>query len=378
MKLLILIGLVLLIIAAHQLMRVIELSRELKKTKEWQVNEKDNRFNGKAMLTFMFLFFGFFFWQVNRWGDKSLPPSASEHGIKIDALWDYNMYLVIAVFLVVNAFLFFFAYKYSGKDNRKATFFAHSNKLEMLWTIIPALALTFIIIFGLKYWNEITEEATDTDKITIELYAKQFDWTARYAGKDRKLGTTDFRQIDGSNPVGMDTTDADGNDDILIKNEFHIPVGRQIEFKMRSRDVIHSAFMPHFRQQMNCVPGMVTFFKFKPIRTTADMRKDPYVIKMMDGINKQRAKEGKEAVEFDYLLLCNKICGASHYNMQMNVVVDTQADYDAWIAKQKSFKALAVAGKSPVTDEKGPTTGGTPVAGGDNTTPAGATTTTGK
>lgn len=343
MKLLILIGLVLLIIAAHQLMRVIELSRELKKTKEWQVNEKDNTFNGKAMLTFMFLFFAFFFWQVNRWSDKSLPAAASEHGLKIDALWDANMYLVIFVFLVVNAFLFFFAYKYAGKDSTKATFFAHNNKLEMLWTIVPAVALTFIIIFGLKYWNEITEEAQDPEKLTIELYAKQFDWTARYAGKDKKLGTTDYKQIDGTNPVGMDTLDADGYDDIIIKNEFHIPVGRQIEFKMRSRDVIHSAFMPHFRQQMNCVPGMVTFFKFRPIKTTAQMRQDPYVIKMMAGINKQRAKEGKEPVEFDYLLLCNKICGASHYNMQMNVIVDTPEDYEAWIAKQKSFKSVAVA-----------------------------------
>lgn len=342
MKLLILIGLVLLIIAAHQLMRVIELSRELKKTKEWQVNEKDNTFNGKAMLTFMFLFFAFFFWQVNRWSDKALPPAASEHGVKIDALWDANMYLVIAVFLIVNAALFYFAYKYSGKDSTKATFFAHNNKLEMIWTVVPAIALTFIIIFGLKYWNEITEEAQDNDKVTIELYAKQFDWTARYAGKDKKLGTTDYRQA-GSNPVGMDTLDADGFDDIIVKNEFHIPVGRQIEFKMRSRDVIHSAFMPHFRAQMNCVPGMVTFFKFKPTRTTADMRKDPYVIKMMDGINKQRAKEGKEPVEFDYLLLCNKICGASHYNMQMNIVVDTPQDYEAWIAKQKEFKPVAVA-----------------------------------
>lgn len=246
MKLLILIGLVLLIIAVHQLMRVIELSRGLKKTKEWQVNEKDNRFNGKAMLAFVILFFGFFFWQINRWSDKSLPAAASEHGIKVDALWDANIYLIIAVFLIVNAALFYFAYKYAGKDDTKAVFFAHNNKLEMLWTVVPAIALAFIIIFGLKYWNEITDDANDEDKLTIELYAKQFDWTARYAGKDKTLGTTDFRQIDGSNPVGMDTTDVNGFDDILIKNEFHIPVGRQIEFKMRSRDVIHSAFMPHF------------------------------------------------------------------------------------------------------------------------------------
>src|ERR1700752_839768 len=127
MKLLILIGLVLLIIAVHQLMRVIELSREFKHTKEWTVTEKDNKFNGKMMLGFAFAFFAFFFWQVNRWNDNSLPGAASEHGVKIDALWDYNMYLIIVVFIITNAALFYFAYKYSGKNDAKAAFFAHDN-----------------------------------------------------------------------------------------------------------------------------------------------------------------------------------------------------------------------------------------------------------
>jgi len=341
MKLLILIGLVLLIIAVHQLMRVIELSREFKKTKEWNVTESDNTFNGKMMLTFMFVFFAFFFWQVERWNDNSLPGAASVHGLKIDVLWDYNMYLITFVFLITNAALFYFSYKYSGKKDTKATFLAHDNRLEMAWTIVPAVVLAFIIIFGLKYWNEITERSTDPNKVTVELYAKQFDWTARYAGKDKVLGSTDYRQIDGGNSVGMDTLDATGYDDIIVKNEFHIPVNREIEFKMRSRDVIHSAYMPHFRAQMNCVPGMITEFKFTPNKTTADMRKDPYVIQLMAGINKARSLKGQDPVEFDYTLLCNKICGTSHYNMQMTIVVDTEKDYNEWIAKQKAVKTIA-------------------------------------
>lgn len=338
MKLLIFFGLVLLIIAVHQLMRVIELSREFKKTKEWQVSDSDNAFNGKAMLAFGVLFLAFFFWQVNRWSDNSLPGAASVHGLKIDVLWDYNMYLISFVFVIVNAFLFYFAYKYTGKKGVKATFIAHDNRLEMLWTIVPAVTLAFIIIFGLKYWNEITERSVDPNKVTIELYAKQFDWTARYAGFDKTLGATDYRQISGSNDVGMDTLDAAGNDDIIIKNEFHIPVNREIEFKMRSRDVIHSAYMPHFRAQMNCVPGMVTEFRFTPNKTTAEMRKDPYVIQLMAGINEARAKKGEEPVEFDYILLCNKICGSSHYNMQMTIIVESEKDYKAWLLTQPRFK----------------------------------------
>jgi len=338
MKLLILLGLVLLIIAAHQLMRVVELSREFKKTKEWNVSDSDNSLNGKLMIVFAVLFFGFFFWQVNRWSDNALPSAASLHGEKIDTLWSYNIYLITVVFLLVNAVLFYFAYKYRGTKDTKAVFFAHDNRLEMLWTIVPAVTLAFIIIFGLKYWNEITNRSEDPNKVTIELYAKQFDWTARYAGFDKTLGETDYRQIDGGNSVGMDTLDAKGNDDIIVKNEFHIPVGKEIEFKMRSRDVIHSAYMPHFRAQMNCVPGMVTEFKFTPTKTTEEMRKDPYVIQLMAGINEARAKEGKEPVEFDYTLLCNKICGTSHYNMQMTIIVESEKDYKDWLLKQPRFK----------------------------------------
>lgn len=340
MKLLVLLAIVLLIIAGHQLLRIIELSRSLKKTKEWELTNSDNNMMGKGMLIFMVFFFAFFFWQVNRWSDRTLPGAASEHGLKIDFLMNANMYLITFVFLLTNFFLFLFAYKYRGNTNNKATFFAHSNKLEMIWTVVPAVALAFIIIFGLKYWNEIMADPTDSGRVTVELYAKQFDWTARYPGKDGKLGATDYRQC-GTNAVGMDSMDVLGNDDILIKNEFHIPVGREVELLMRSRDVIHSAYLPHFRAQMNCVPGLVTAFKFKPIKTTEEMRKDPYVIQLMAGINKQREKEGKEPVEFDFTLLCNKICGSSHYNMQMNIVVESEKDYNAWLEKQKPLKAVA-------------------------------------
>jgi cytochrome c oxidase subunit 2 len=341
MSLLVLLAIVLLIVAGHQLLRIVELSRGLKKTKEWQVSNTDNRLMGRMMLAFMILFFLFFFWQIERWIDRSLPPSASEHGVLIDQLWDWNMYLITVIFLVTNFFLFYFAYRYRGNTEKKAYYYPHNNKLELLWTVIPAIALAFIIIFGLKYWNEIMADSEDPNRLVVELYGKQFDWTARYPGKDGKLGESDYKQISGSNSVGLDTADLASYDDVLVRNEFHIPVNREIELNIRSRDVIHSVYLPHFRAQMNAVPGMITYFKFIPTKTTAEMRKDPYTVMMMAGINKQREKEGKEPIEFDYLLLCNKICGASHFNMQMNLVVDTEADYQKWLATQKAFRSVA-------------------------------------
>jgi len=85
------------------------------------------------------------------------------------------------------------------------------------------------------------------------------------------------------------------------------------------------------------VPGMTTRFQFTPTITTADMRKDPDVIGKVERINAIRAEAGNEPYEYDYLLLCNKICGSAHYNMQMNVIVETQADYDAWVLEQQSI-----------------------------------------
>ena len=173
------------------------------------------------------------------------------------------------------------------------------------------------------------------------MYSKQFDWTARYSGKDNAFGIDDYRQINNSNIMGLDTADTKCFDDIIVKNEFHIPVNREVVFQFRSRDVIHSAFMPHFRAQMNCVPGQVTNFRFKPTVTTAEMRKEPSVIRNVNEVNAIRAKKGEDLYEFDYLLMCNKICGSSHFSMQMKIVVESEKDYNEWLAKQKAFRSVA-------------------------------------
>ncbi|MFN5629453.1 MAG: cytochrome c oxidase subunit II [Bacteroidota bacterium] len=320
MTLLIIIVATLAITAFYYLSIIMQQTSVLKGAKEEQVTEKDNWINAKLMFAFLIFIIGFFIWQIAEYKHVILPESASEHGNEIDTLWDFNMYIVIAVFVLTNAVLFLFASKYYYKKGNKATFFAHSTKLEMIWTIIPAIVLSVIIIYGLRTWNHITTPASK-DALTIELYAKQFDWTARYPGMDGQLGKTNYRLITDVNPLALDEKDNASMDDIITKGEFHIPVGKEVNFVFRSRDVIHSAFMPHFRAQMNCVPGMETYFHFKPIITTAEMRKK---------LNKQ---------DFDYVLLCNKICGASHFNMQMNIIVESEADYKAWLAKQKSFGA---------------------------------------
>ena len=136
--------------------------------------------------------------------------------------------------------------------------------------------------------------------------------------------------------MGVDMSDPNSKDDKQV-TELYLPKGKKVLFKFRSQDVLHSAYMPHFRAQMNCVPGMVTQFAFTPKYTTEEMRRNPEVMAKTKGINKIRSAKGEELYEFDYLLLCNKICGASHYNMQMKITVVEEQDYNKWLSEQKTL-----------------------------------------
>lgn len=195
----------------------------------------------------------------------------------------------------------------------------------------------------------MTIEEND-EALVVELYAQQFNWKARYAGEDGVLGDANVRflqDFDGKNLVGIDPTDRNGDDDIVVQ-ELHLPVGREVVFRIRSQDVLHSAFMPHFRAQMNAVPGMINQFAFIPNTTTEEMRLRPEIAEKVRKINKIRFDKSKELAangdfpldpyQFDFLLLCNKICGASHYNMQMKIIVDTEEDFNKWIGEQLTFK----------------------------------------
>lgn len=259
------------------------------------------------------------------------------------------MVIIFIVQTITQFLLHYFAYKYKGEKGKKALFFADNNKLEAIWTIIPVIVLAGLIIYGLNTWINIMGVDESEDPLIVELYAQQFNWKARYAGADNTLGKANVRliDIDRANILGVDEADPYSQDDI-ITTELYLPVGKPVLFKMRSQDVLHSAYMPHFRAQMNCVPGMITQFGFTPTVTTEEMRQTPQIIEKVANINEIRVENSKSLVakgeepleryEFDYLLLCNKICGTSHYNMQMKIVVVSQDEYDSWIKEQKEFK----------------------------------------
>ena len=449
MKLITLLVVIAGVIALAQLAKVGQLTSLIRNKREEEISAADTRLNGGLFVAFMVAFYASFIWLIIRYGDYN-PPAASAHGETYDTLMNFNMYIIMAVFFLVNTVLFLFANKYRQEAGRRAKFYAHDNRLELIWTVIPSIVLAVIIIYGLRTWNEMTGEASE-DALRVELYSKQFDWTARYPGADGEFGLANYNLITPTNALGIVTADgvagaleeiegqiealeselahergtllaqieeveaelhashdhghghghddhtdhgdhghddhgmsaerkamlearlhdlehmlespdvvvlsnaaaeakADkvhrlkrhrqrimevkpfdyeggvaaweaGADDKIMKGEFHLPVGREVEFVFRSRDVIHSAYMPHFRAQMNTVPGVPTRFKMTPTITTDSMRtvlNDP---------------------DFDYVLLCNKVCGAAHFNMQMKVVVESEESYNAWLESQEEFLA---------------------------------------
>lgn len=467
MQLLILLVVIVGIVALGQLAKVYELSSRLSGRREEDISHADTRLNANLWLVFMFGFFASVVYLYVVYGDYA-PPPASEHGVQLDWLMSFNIWIITAVFFLVNTLLFVFAWKYAYDKDRKATFFPHDNRLELIWTVIPSIVLAVIIIYGLQTWNVMTGDAS-ADALRVELYSKQFDWTARYPGKDGEFGQSNYNLITPMNPMGIITsegvedamadiekqiavlekdlsmekglllaerarltaslasddhghgdhghddhadhdhgadgleaaaqgriaeidhildhqadellilTDAQveakqdklkrlmrhrqriaelgsftfenglnsfdtGRDDQVVKGEFHLPVGEEVEFVFRSRDVIHSAFMPHFRAQMNTVPGVPTRFKMTPTITTDSMRTildDP---------------------EFKYILLCNKVCGAAHFNMKMEIVIESREEYDAWLEQQDAFlvdeEAPAEPENEPMPSADVPTEGG--------------------
>lgn len=320
-------------------MRVLELSAQVRQEDADAVSDSDNSTQGWLLLVFMVAFLSYVAYSLFAWSDLLLPKSASEHGVGTDALMTVSMVLIFTVFFITQPILFYFAWRYRGSKDRKAFFFSHSNKLETIWTVIPSVTLAGLILYGLSSWIDITSIDEDDNPLIIELYAKQFGWTARYAGADNELGEANVRFVQGVNLVGANPEDPYSSDDVLT-SELHLPVGRKILFKFRSQDVIHSAYMPHFRAQMNCVPGMITQFAFTPTVTTTEMRSDAKVRGQVNDINQIRVNKGEDAWEFDYVLLCNKICGSAHYNMQMRIVVETEEEYNEWMKEQKTMAQL--------------------------------------
>lgn len=333
MNLLIILAVLLTIFVLVRLMSIVQLTTELAGESEEAELKKDNKINAVFLMGFMIIGLVAMVYMTFRYNKFMLPVAASEHGVETDNLLNWNFLVIGIVFFITQIALFWFAYKYRFRKERRAYFYPDNHKLELIWTIIPTIVLSALIVTGLASWNKITQ-SEHTDGMKVEIYGYQFNWIARYAGKDNKLGSSNFKLITDENALGVNYNDSATADDIMTKgNEMHLPVNIPIDMEFHARDVLHSAYFPHLRTQMNCVPGMTTKFYFKPTITTAEMKK----------ITKNE--------KFEYILLCNKVCGVAHYTMKMKLVVESPEDFKKWLKGEKPVVA-APATESKIADEK--------------------------
>jgi len=264
--------------------------------------------------------------------------SASAHGGQLDGLFNTTLWFTGIVFVITHILLFYFAWKYAARKGQRASFISHNNTLEIIWSSIPAVVMTFLVIKGLVAWNGVMADVSpDEDVIEIEATGYQFAWHLRYPGPDGLLGSRNYKKITGANPLGQDWSD-DKNLDDIHPGEIVLPVNKKVRVRITSRDVLHNFFLPHFRMKMDAVPGIPTYFVFTPITTTEEYRLglSQYPEYNVPAIADE--PDGPKLWEtYNYELACAELCGSSHFAMRRIVRIVSEEEYEAWLASQKSF-----------------------------------------
>lgn len=293
--------------------------------------KQNNKINGFLMAAFLVLgLIGVWYCNKLYYGKTLLvQDAASVEGARVDSMLWITLAVTGIVFIITQILLFWFSYKYQESDDRKVFYFPHSNKLEVIWTVVPALVLTVLVVIGLRNWNLFTGEAPE-NAMRVEITGKQFGWIYRYPGKDGEFGKKYYKNIDNaSNSLGMIWEDELGHDDVVMEQTMYLVKGKSVKLIINSRDVVHDVGLPHFRLKMDAVPGIPTTLWFTPKYTTKEM------------------KELTGNPDFQYEISCDQMCGNGHYSMKGIIEVVEQEEYDAWMAKQKPYYVQQFPEKDP-------------------------------
>ncbi len=228
-----------------------------------------------------------------------LPEVASTYGPSIDRIFYIILALTGGSFILTEAVLFWFAWKYRHREGRRAYFTHGNNKVEVVWSTVPAVVLVVLTFMSKSVWEEIKLTQPPSD-VNLLVTASQFNWEVRYPGPDGKLET---------------------EDDVILNNEMHVPVGKPIRIQLRSKDVIHSFFLPNMRFKQDAVPGLTIPVWFQATRTG------------------------------DFEIACAELCGFGHYTMHGILTVHTQEEFKTWLEGAEKGTAAPPA---PTPADQGP------------------------
>lgn len=341
-------SILLLVIVILQISKLSDLYARIRGEEE--VEERMNRGQGTAMLLFLVgllvLCVLSAYWWKNLMLGYGPHKGASAHGDTLDGLFNVTLLFTGIVFVITHIGLFYFAWRYKKVKGSKGTHVSHNNTLEIVWSAIPAVVMTYLVIKGLLAWNTVMADVHEGDEhMEIEATGYQFAWHLRYPGGDGVLGSRDYKKITAENPLGQDWTDPHNFDD-FHPDELWLPVNKKVRVRIIARDVLHSFFLPHFRVKMDAVPGLPTYFVFTPTKTTEQYRDE---LRNYPEYNVPKDPSDPESKmlweEFNYELACAELCGQSHYSMRRIVRIVTQEEYDAWLAKQQSYYQSSIRGK---------------------------------
>lgn len=346
--------LLLITVIVVQIGRVTELATKIRGEEEMQliVNKRQATYSILFLVVFLIGCVVSAFYMKNYMLGYGPHESASAHGSSMDQLFNVTLFFTGIVFVITHIALFYFAWKYKGDKNRKASYISHDNRLEIIWTAIPAVVMAFLVINGLDTWNEVMADVDpDEDYIEIEATGYQFAWSLRYPGPDGQLGTKNYKLITGLNPLGQDWKDLKNVDDIHA-DKIVLPVNKKVRVRITSRDVLHNFYLPHFRLKMDAVPGMPTYFVFTPVKTTEEYREE-----LSKYPEYQKPDPDQPELQlwetFNYELACAELCGNGHWSMRRQVEIVTEDEYNEWLSQQSSYYLSSVRGsqEDPNTDQ---------------------------
>jgi cytochrome c oxidase subunit II len=286
---------------------------------EEKARKQNNRINAFLLMGFLVLGLIGAYWCHDLLAGKTLNAqgSASVEGEEIDFMFKITTWITGVVFVITQVLLFWFSYKYQESDKRKAFYFPHNNKLELLWTTVPAIFLTVLVVFGLKFWFKVTGDAPK-NALLVEITGHQFAWEIRYPGADGVLGRKNYKLTTATNTLGVDYEgDKTSHDDIHVPGTMHLPVGVPVKLVINAQDVIHDVGLSHFRMKMDAVPGIPTTLWFTPKYTTEEM------------------KVRTNNPNFVYEISCDQMCGKGHFSMRGVIIVESMDEYKAWLKTQE-------------------------------------------
>jgi cytochrome c oxidase subunit 2 len=345
--------LLLLSIIIVQIGKVTELAAKIRGEEE--VALQDNNRTAKLLVGFMVVFLVGCVYSAYYYKDVMLGygplESASEHGLEVDSLFNVTLFFTGIIFIITHILLFWYSYKYRKQEGKVSKFLPHNNTLELIWTLVPLLVMTYLVVQGLVVWNKVMPDVDpNSEYLEFEATGYQFAWDIRYPGPDNKLGTKNYKMIDlANNPLGLDFMDDKAIDDVVLSgaDKIVLPVDTTIRVRITSKDVLHNFYLPHFRVKMDAIPGLPTYFIFRPTKTTAEFRQElrqyPEWRELYDSTDPDSKQKWEE---FNYEMACAELCGKGHYSMKRILEVVSKEEFEEWKLSQKSYYKNSIRGTS--------------------------------